>query len=77
MDIRGIILFSIIGILMIIFPGSIRKAISGYASLILLFQVRAKSNQIQRNLTPDKPNIIRIIGICCLLVACAGLINRF
>ena len=76
MSFREIILFSTIGILMVIFPGPIRKAIGDFASLLVAFQIREKKEQIKRYLSVDNPIMIRILGCVCLFVAFAGLIIR-
>lgn len=76
MNIREIILFSTIGIFMVIFPGPIRRAIGDFASLMVAFQIREKKDQLKRDFSVDNPIIIRILGGVCLLVAFAGLILR-
>ena len=76
MSFREIILFSVIGILMAIFPGTIRKAIGDFASLLVAFQIREKKEQIKSDLSVDKPIMIRILGGVCLFAAFVGLIMR-
>jgi hypothetical protein len=76
MGFREIILFSTIGILMVFFPGPIRKAIGAFASLLVAFQIREKKEQIKRDLSVDNPIMIRILGVVCLFAAFAGLIIR-
>ena len=76
MSVREIVLFSTIGILMIIFPGPIRKAIGDLASPLISFWIREKTEQIKKDLSVDNPIMIRILGCVCLFVAFVGLIIR-
>ena len=76
MSFREIILFSTIGILMVIFPVPIRKPIGDFACFLVAFQIREKNEQVKRDLSVDNPIIIRILGGVCLFAAFAGLIIR-
>jgi hypothetical protein len=76
MSFREIFLFSTIGILMVVFPGPIRKAIGDFAGLLVAFQIREKKEQIKSDLSVDNPIMIRVLGGVCIFAAFAGLIIR-
>jgi len=76
MNFTEIIVFSTIGILMVIFPGPIRKAIGDFASIFVAFMIREDREQIKRDLSVDNPIMVRILGGVFLFVAFAGLIIR-
>ena len=78
MNYREIIIFSIIGLLMVIFPGFFRALIGEYSKLLIAYSPMKEKNKRGINeLKTDKPIIIRILGAIFLLVAFAGFIIRF
>ena len=76
MNFTEIFMLSSIGIVMVLFPGPIRKAMGNCASLLIAFQIREDRNQVKKDLMTSNPIFIRILGGVCLVAAFVGLIVR-
>ena len=78
MNYREIIIFSLIGLLFVVFPGFIRALIGEYSKLLIATSpMREKDPKQNAEIRTDNSIIIRILGVIFILVAFTGLIVRF